>query len=57
MNGKKLISNGLMLIGIIQMPFALYLGITKGMGPELSTFVMGVLFFWGGFYLHREFGD
>lgn len=57
MNAKKLLSNGLMLVGMMHMPFALYLGITKGMGPELSTFLMGIVFFYGGFYLHREFGD
>lgn len=57
MGGKKLISGGLMLIGMMHMPFALYLGITQGMGPEMSTFFMGLLLFWCGWYLQRVFGE
>lgn len=55
MQGKKVISNGLMLIGIMHMPFALYLGITKGMGPQMSVFFMGLILFWSGWFLHRAF--
>lgn len=55
MQGKKVISNGLMLIGIMHMPFALYLGITKGMGPQMSVFFMGLILFWSGWFLHRTF--
>lgn len=54
---KKMLSNGMMLFGIIQMPIAIYLGVTRGMGPEFSTFLMGGICFYAGFFLHREFGD
>ncbi len=57
MGGKQVISNGLMLIGMMHMPFALYLGVTQGMGPEMSTFFMGLILFWCGWYLKRMFEE
>lgn len=57
MGSKKLLSFAMMIIGLAHMPFALYLGFTQGMGPEMSAFIMGLLLFWGGFFLHRKFGD
>lgn len=57
MGAKKLLAYLMMLIGIAHMPFALYLGFTRGMGAEMGTFLMGLLFFWGGYYLNRAFGD
>ncbi|HEY9899637.1 MAG TPA: hypothetical protein V6D00_10690 [Pantanalinema sp.] len=56
MSIKKLIAHGLMLVGILHMPFALYLGLTRGMGPEMTAFFSGLGFFWGGYVLKRAFG-
>lgn len=57
MSAKKVLAYAMMLIGLAHMPLALYLGFTHGMGPEMSAFIIGLLLFWGGFYLNRMFGD
>ncbi|MNK23027.1 hypothetical protein D3C87_413140 [compost metagenome] len=53
MNLKALLPNALMLVGIAHMPFAFYLGMTQGMGPEMKYFTIGFFIFWSGYFLKK----
>lgn len=53
MSLKAFFPNALMLIGIAHMPFALYLGMTEGMGPEMKYFTIGFFIFWSGYFLKK----
>lgn len=53
MTVKAFIPNALMLVGIAHMPYAFYLGMTQGMGPEMKYFTIGFFLFWSGYFLKK----
>lgn len=53
MNVKAFFPNALMLVGIAHMPYAFYLGMTQGMGPEMKFFTIGFFVFWSGYFLKK----
>lgn len=57
MNPKTLLANGMMVVGMFHMPLALVLAKLQGMSAMMSAFLFGLVVFWCGWYLRREFGD
>lgn len=53
MSPKAILPLALMIVGILHMPYALYLGFTEGMGAEMRYFTVGFLMFWSGYVLKK----
>jgi hypothetical protein len=52
----RFIGNGLMFLGMLQMPVAIWLGSVGGMSAELAAFCMGLVMFGGGLIIRRFAG-